>query len=494
MPWWSSLRVRTLLIVASLALITVSGGLVMIWYTHQMESLFDRSVEKEMSAALQVEVLLRALIKEKGYVSYYFMDGDVKWLELLQEQREVFRNQLETAKRLASGFEDREALDGIEAKYNQYIESKDRVIDLYRSGLREEGYVLHQKVRAYFEEILDLCEAYETMKIQKVQKSQRTSQKRAEWIRGIAVTAVLVTIVLSLILTFVLSRQIFGPIQDLLVQAERFGRGGPSGDEVKLLSQEVRGLIQDTDQTHQELEKSRTRLLRTEKMATVGRLAAGVAHSIRNPLTSIKMRLFSLERSLELAPTQKEDLEVISEETRHIDTIVRNFLEYARPSKLRMQKISPSELIDMNLQLLRHRFKSYGVTVERERSTPLPEVLADPDQLKEVFVNILINACEATGEGGSITITEELEVVPPLGDVAVIRIHDNGPGIPADLQEKVFEPFFSTKEDGTGLGLSIAVRVIEQHGGRITLESDEGSGTTFVITLPCRVDKSWTQA
>jgi signal transduction histidine kinase len=494
MPWWSSLRVRTLLIVASLALIAVAGGLVMIWYTHQMEFLFEESVGKEMTAALQVEALLRALIKEKGYVSYYFMDGDVKWLALLQEQREIFRNQLETAKRLAFGSEDREALEGIEAKYNQYIESKDRVIDLYRSGRREEGYVLHQKVRAYFDEILDLCEAYETMKIQKVQRSQRTSQKRAEWIRGIAVTAVLVTLVLSLILAFVLLRQIFGPIQDLVVQAERFRTGGPSGDEVKLLSQEVRGLIQDADQTHQELEKSRTRLLRTEKMATVGRLAAGVAHSIRNPLTSIKMRLFSLEKSLDLAPTQKEDLEVISEETRHIDTIVRNFLEYARPSKLRMQKISPSELIDMNLQLLRHRFKSYGVSVERKRSTPLPEVLADPDQLKEVFVNILINACEATGEGGSITITEELEVVQPLGDVAVIRIHDNGPGIPADLQEKVFEPFFSTKEDGTGLGLSIAVRVIEQHGGRITLESGEGSGTSFVVSLPCRVDKSWTQA
>ena len=494
MPWWSSLRVRTLLIVASLALIAAAGGLVMIWYTHQMESLFEESVGKEMTAALQVEALLRALIKEKGYVSYYFMDGDVKWLAFLQEQREIFRNQLETAKRLASGSEDREALEGIEAKYHQYIESKDRVIDLYRSGRREEGYVLHQKVRAYFDEILDLCEAYETMKIQKVQRSQQTSQKRAEWIRGIAVPAVLVTLVLSLILAFVLLRQIFGPIQDLLVQAERFRTGGPSGDEVKLLSHEVRGLIEDADQTHQELEKSRTRLLRTEKMATLGRLAAGVAHSIRNPLTSIKMRLFSLEKSLDLAPTQKEDLEVISEETRHIDTIVRNFLEYARPSKLRMQKISPSELIDMNLQLLRHRFKSYGVSVERKRSTPLPEVLADPDQLKEVFVNILINACEATGEGGSITITEELEVVQPLGDVAVIRIHDNGPGIPADLQEKVFEPFFSTKEDGTGLGLSIAVRVIEQHGGRITLESSEGSGTTFVISLPCRVDKSWTQA
>jgi signal transduction histidine kinase len=223
-------------------------------------------------------------------------------------------------------------------------------------------------------------------------------------------------------------------------------------------------------------------------------LAAGVAHSIRNPLTSIKMRLFSLERSLDLVPNQKEDLEVISEETRHLDTIIRNFLEYARPSKLRMQRISPSELIDMTLQLLRHRFKSYGVRLELVRTVPLPEILADPDQLKEVFMNILINACEAVGEGGEITIEEEEETQAPLGPVALIRIRDSGPGIPAELQEKVFEPFFSTKEEGTGLGLSISVRVIEQHGGQLTVKSEEGQGTTFVITLPCREDKSWTQS
>lgn len=312
--------------------------------------------------------------------------------------------------------------------------------------------------------------------------------------RAVAAAAILTGLVLSLLLAFVLLKQVFGPIRRLLVEAEKFVEPDSSSNEVKALSREVRGLIEDADQTHLELERSRTRLAQTEKMAMVGRLASGVAHSIRNPLTSIKMRLFSLEKSLDLAPDQKEDMEVISEETRHIDTIVRNFLEYARPSKLQMQKISPSELVDMNLQLLRHRFKSYGVRVDLKRSEPLPEVLADQDQLKEVFMNLLINACEAMGEGGAITIEEEEGVRPPLGPVAMVRIKDNGPGIPVGLQEKVFEPFFSTKEEGTGLGLSIAVRIIEQHGGELSFASEEGLGTTFLITLPCREDKSWVQS
>jgi signal transduction histidine kinase len=395
---------------------------------------------------------------------------------------------------MASAPEDEDALQRIEVKYDQYIVSKDRVIDLYRSDERREGQIQHEESRAYFNELLGLCETYETMRIQRLYGTQRESQEKAGRIRAVAATAILLSVALCLLLALVLLTQVFGPIRRLVEEAERFGGPDRSPDEVQALGQEVRGLIEDADQTHLELEKSRTRLLQTEKMATVGRLAAGVAHSIRNPLTSIKMRLFSLERSLDLAPNQKEDLEVISEETRHLDTIIRNFLEYARPSKLTMQRISPSELIDTNLQLLRHRFKSYGVRLELVRTAPLPEVLADPDQMKEVFVNILINACEAVGEGGAITIEEGEETQAPLGPVAVIRIRDSGPGIPAELQEKVFEPFFSTKEEGTGLGLSIAVRVVEQHGGRLAVKSEEGQGTTFVITLPCREDKSWAQS
>ncbi len=490
MTKWLGLRGRIFAILILLMLLTVTGGSVMSWYTYQMEALFDQSIDREMASAFAVSDVLEALIRQKGFVSYYFMDGDAEWLRRLDEQRQAFVESLKRADSLATGEEARTTLRQIESKYEQYVQSKDRVVGFYQSGRREEGIVLHQEVRRHFDQILDLCHAYEARQLVRVRTTQALSQKRAGRIRGIAVSAVFVGLVLTLLLLFMMLRQVFGPIRRLLNEAERFAEPGGSSNEVKALSREVRGLIKDADQTHLELERSRTRLVEAEKMAMVGRLASGVAHSIRNPLTSIKMRLFSLEKSLDVTADQKEDMEVIAEETRHIDTIVRNFLEYARPSKLKMQRISTSHLIDMNLQLLRHRFKSYGVTVDRKRSEALPEVLADPDQLKEVFMNLLINACEAMGEGGTITIEEE-DVRSTLGPVAVVRIKDDGPGIPAGLQEKVLEPFFSTKEEGTGLGLSIAVRIVEQHGGHLSLLSEEGQGTTFSITLPCREDKSW---
>jgi signal transduction histidine kinase len=149
-----------------------------------------------------------------------------------------------------------------------------------------------------------------------------------------------------------------------------------------------------------------------------------------------------------------------------------------------MQKISPSEVVDLSLRLLHHRLESCGVKVELVRDNPLPEIWADPDQLKEILVNLLVNACEMMVKGGVIRILEEQQEGGPMGRSVTIVISDNGPGIPESIQESIFQPFFSTKEEGTGLGLSIASRIVENHGGTLTLQSREGQGATFVITLP----------
>ncbi len=279
--------------------------------------------------------------------------------------------------------------------------------------------------------------------------------------------------------------QILEPLRRLTLEAHRDSEPIRAEDEVKTLSRRVRVLLHNVDHTQSELEKSRTSLAQAEKLALVGKLAASMAHSIRNPFTSVQMRLFSLSRSLDLDEVQKEDLEVISAEIRHIDTIVQNFLEFSRPPKLKIQDGSPSSVVDAALRLLQYRLKSYEVTVTVNRPIPLPGTRIDIEQLKEVVVNLIINACEAMPPGGSIVIEERTEINPYLGPAAVIVVRDNGPGIPSHLREKIFQPFFTTKEQGTGLGLSIAQRIITELGGRLELESTEGRGATFIITLPC---------
>ena len=311
-----------------------------------------------------------------------------------------------------------------------------------------------------------------------------TGDTQAKQLRLIAGTTIWTAILLGVLLAFVLMRQILNPLRRLAVDADAAGGIVASADEVKAVSHRVHSLMEDMGQTKIQLERSQEHLLQSEKLALVGRLAAGMAHSIRNPLTSVKMRLFSMGRTMELSETQEEDFDVISEEIRHIDNIVQNFLEFSRPPKLKMQKVSPSAVVDMAFQLLRHRLESYGAHVKLDRQRLLPEIMADPEQLKEVLVNLLVNACEAMGGGGRIVISEQEGIIEPLGRVVVIQVKDDGPGVPKTIQDKLFEPFFSTKEEGTGLGLSIAARIVEDHGGWLNLRSHKGKGATFTITLP----------
>lgn len=287
----------------------------------------------------------------------------------------------------------------------------------------------------------------------------------------------------------IIYKQVLGPIRRLVL--EGLQTDPASGNEVEVLVGRVRHLLDTMHRTQAQLEESHETLRQTEKLALVGKLAAGVAHSIRNPLTSVKLRLFSLERSLSLDHQQKEDFDVIADEIRHLDAIVSNFLEFSRRPKLRIQTISPSDVVDNTLQLLKHRIESFNVQVSLHRSERLPMVEGDPEQLKEALVNLVLNACEAMGYDGTLDIIEEKGILNPLGRAVVIRIADSGPGVPLDRREDIFQPFFSTKEEGTGLGLPIAKSIFEEHGGWLHLHSAPGRGATFVAVLPARKDDSW---
>jgi signal transduction histidine kinase len=481
-----SLRVRILLLLGALILTALVGGLVTIWHTGATDDLLTSLIDKNMASFQAAEGLEIALLRQKGNLTYFFLDGNPEWLVQLQKDNQNFVEWLNKAHLSATTPVMTNILEKIDAKYRDYAKARDEVIQLYKAGRREEGAKLHWEVRHQYLEIYDLCDNYKLINQGIISQIKNDSRKQAGFIKTLALVVMPSVLLVGLLLAYILVKQLLKPIRQLSLETgARAGLPG-GGDEVQALSRRVHDLIVNVDQAQSKLERSQEHLLQSEKMAMVGKLAAGVAHSIRNPLTSVKMRLFSLGRTLNFTPTQHEDFEVISEEIRHIDTIVGNFLEYSRPPKLVMQKISPSDVVDLALQLLRHRLESYNVEVKVKRSHPLPEVWADPDQLKEVLVNLLTNACEAMGSGGSIIIQEGETFLQSIGQVVTIQVSDNGPGIPESIQNKILQPFFSTKEEGTGLGLSIAVRILSEHGGWLDLESREGLGTTFTINLPYR--------
>ncbi|RJR47996.1 MAG: sensor histidine kinase [Deltaproteobacteria bacterium] len=486
-----SLRARIILILAALLLTTLTGGLVTIWHTRATESLFSRLIEKNLASFQAAGELENSLLRQKGYLTYYFLDGNPHWLQQLAHYTQNFQSWLAKASTSAYTGDMTGLLQKIASDYQGYLKSRQDVITLYQAGRRQEGARLHQEVRQKFLAIYDLCERYKIIHEDSIAQVRKESRKQARFINSLALLAIFMVVGLGILLAYTLIRQILGPIHRLAQESGPIDADIGLPNEVKALSRRVTTLMQNMDLTQSQLERSRESLLQSEKLALVGKLAAGVAHSIRNPLTSVKMRLFSVGRNLVLNPAQKEDLEVISEEIRHIDTILRDFLEFSKPPKLKMQRVSLSDVVDSAITLLKQRLESYRVQVEVKRSERMPEVWADPEQLKEVIVNLMLNACDAMATGGLITVRESKGQVASVGQVAYLIISDNGPGIPASIQDKIFQPFFSTKEEGTGLGLSIVSRIIEEHGGHIQLRSREGEGAAFMITLPYREEESW---
>jgi signal transduction histidine kinase len=233
------------------------------------------------------------------------------------------------------------------------------------------------------------------------------------------------------------------------------------------------------------LNESELIIERQEKLASLGILASGVAHEIRNPLTAIKFRLFSLRKALP-AVVQNEDAVIISNEINRLEQIVQDFLQFARPSRPRLAKISAAQILRDVHDLFRAQLEKSAIEIKLDVSENA-DVHADAQQIKQVLINLIRNSAENIERNGSIVLrlnrgTAELD--GRLRVAAVLSVSDTGKGIPPEIEARLFDPFFTTKEGGTGLGLAISARIIEKHGGLLRYETELNQGTTFEVVLP----------
>jgi signal transduction histidine kinase len=257
-----------------------------------------------------------------------------------------------------------------------------------------------------------------------------------------------------------------------------------------------------------QLVESRAIIERQEKLASLGTLAAGVAHEIRNPLTAINVRLHSLKRTLVRGSSEHEDATVIDQEIQRLDRIVRDVLHFARPAEPQPITITAGSLFSRVHGLLGSQLEKASIRLNHASSpsgtsgSPL-WIRVDPQQIEQVLINLIQNAAESIGRDGTITLRARSSVMHlarlprhsfrakagQATPVVVLEVIDTGKGIPLKVQERLFDPFFTTKEAGTGLGLSIAARIVEKHGGALQYQTEVDRGTTFGIVLP-RVEKN----
>ncbi len=330
-----------------------------------------------------------------------------------------------------------------------------------------------------------MCEKYKQATKQELDLYFKNIHRKAFYAKISIISSLSLCVFLSLLIAYYVFYKILVPLRSLVWNTEVYPANHRFEDEIKILSERMNTLVKKFDLARSKLEESKEQLQETKNLVLLGKLAAGIAHSIRTPLTSVKMRIFALKKSLTLEKEQEEDFEVITEEIRHIDNIVSNFLEFSRRPKPRLEPLKIEEVVSSAIKTLSYRFNLYQIKVNVDIEENLPLLNLDKEQIQECLTNILNNCCEALEEkGGNIEVIVEKGVIEPVGKVVKIEIQDNGPGIPINLLNKIFEPFFTTKDQGTGLGLSISKRIIEEHGGWLTVKSTVGVGTIFTIILP----------
>ncbi len=382
--------------------------------------------------------------------------------------------------------EDAPLAEAIKTIQAQFVAVGDSVFRLMDQGRRERAYEI-----ALVELRTNLQPALTTLNRQIYRRTRETSVQgafaRVEEIvhseQRLLVGIFLASLAAGIGAAWLMARGLARPIQELRQAMAVVGGGNldhpietRSRDEIGELATAFAGMTA-------QLRESRDRLVQSEKLASIGEMAAAVAHGLRNPLASLRASAQLVLRHPN-SPAAGEQLRAIIEEVDRLDRRITHLLTFSRPAPFHPMPERVSALVQGVLPAFAERIRSQGVTLQVDVPDTLPEVQVDPMKLEQALVELLANALDAMPTGGTLSIraTPSHEAQPVPGVTVVVR--DTGRGIPAEALASVGQPFFTTRQEGTGLGLATARRFVEQHGGRLDLESTPGAGTAIHVWLP----------
>jgi two-component system NtrC family sensor kinase len=323
--------------------------------------------------------------------------------------------------------------------------------------------------------------------------------KYIDIVKRVLTVFVLITVAgmaLAIGLGYILADKIMSPVHRLIKASQQVSEGNLS-PEVGPLSKDEIGLLQNTfkdmivslqERDRRSRAESEDRLLQSEKQASIGRLAAGVAHEINNPLTGVLTYTHMLLRRKDIGDDIRSDLQAIAKATERVRGIVKGLLDFSRQTKLDRESTEINRLVRSTISLMENQALLKGVGIEFNPGENLPMLTLDRSQFQSALLNLIINALDATEPGGNVIVSTGITLSASNAGqkVVEIAIADTGCGIPPEDLDKLFDPFFSTKGvgQGTGLGLAVSFGIVQRHGGTIWVQSKVGSGSTFTIRLP----------
>jgi two-component system, NtrC family, sensor kinase len=384
--------------------------------------------------------------------------------------------------------EEKDLGEGVAVLQRELRRAGDSVIALYDAGLRQEAYRTAQL------ELKGRLHPALTAMNRNVYRRARESSVRGAYTRleeilaGESRTLVLLigfAVALGLLASWIISRGLSRPIHELAGAMAVVGSGRldhpiavTSRDEIGELAAAFARMTANLRHNVAQLERTQAQLVQSEKLASIGEMAAAVAHGLRNPLGSLRAAAQLVRRHPE-SPAAREHLDAIIAEVDRLDRRISHLLSFSRPAPFRPMPEHLPRLLEGLLPAFAEPLRERGVELDVDLPASLPEITVDPMQLEQALVELVSNALDAMPQGGRL----RLAARPGAGEV-VVEVRDTGGGIPEHLLASVCEPFFTTRPEGTGLGLAIAKRYVEQNGGRLEIESRPGAGTTIRVRLP----------
>lgn len=303
--------------------------------------------------------------------------------------------------------------------------------------------------------------------------------------RRITIPIIIFVTFLGVVTAFFMSRLITKPLNEFVEFTKLLGKGEfgkrldvRSRDEIGYLAHSFNMLSSELRTSKEKMQEAYayTQMLKADKLSSIGQISAGLAHELKNPVTTLKMLFQAFKEQPDMT---KEDANIIYNEIEKIENIISRFLSLVKDKDFKPSDVDIQSLIDHVLSFTTFALRKNGVVVRKDTLDALPPIRADKALLEQVFLNLILNSIEAMPDGGEIKISGKT-----LNGYLEVTISDQGAGIPSEIRSKVFDPFFTTKEVGTGLGLSIAYNIVKAHRGTLFFESKEGAGTVFTVRLP----------
>lgn len=317
----------------------------------------------------------------------------------------------------------------------------------------------------------------------------------------------------ALFLAWLLSHYVVNPIRKLSLAADNLARGEFDRADIKINRADEIGVLykafgdmarqlqdrqqkleqrvvlkeSELEETGEKLKETQQAAARSQQLAALGRLASGVAHEIRTPLTSLKLFLESVESEISISPEYEEDFQVAMQQIKRMEATINRFLDFARPQEPVFSLIEVRELIEDSLLVIGPKARKQETIIQKSISRGLPKIKGDRKQLGEALLNLMVNALEAVAKQGKLIITadlQELQTAEGIRKSIRIDVGDTGPGIMKENISRLFDPFFTTKATGAGLGLAIVHSTVKRHGGEVMVQSIVGEGTTFSLLIP----------